>query len=75
MLAECPEGSPRHGRRDFGALAGRDDLEITAAGNRERKLLIARFDNLGKGASGAAIQNMNLALGRDEFEGLVTGAV
>ncbi len=68
-----PEGEG--GFLSAGALAGRDDLEITAAGNRERKLLIARFDNLGKGASGAAIQNMNLALGRDEFEGLVTGAV
>lgn len=54
-----------------GALAGRDDLTVSVAGNAERILLIARFDNLGKGASGAAIQNMNLALGMDEKNGLV----
>ena len=51
-------------------LAGRDSMEILVAGNDERALLIARFDNLGKGASGAAIQCMNIALGRDETEGL-----
>lgn len=52
-------------------LAGRDGMEITVAGNEDRILLISRFDNLGKGASGAAIQNMNLVLGLDETEGLV----
>jgi N-acetyl-gamma-glutamyl-phosphate reductase len=52
-------------------LAGRDSMEITVAGNEDRILLISRFDNLGKGASGAAIQNMNLVLGLDETEGLV----
>ncbi len=54
-----------------GAFAGRDDMEITVSGNEERILLIARFDNLGKGASGAAIQNMNLLFGLDEATGLV----
>ena len=53
------------------AFAGRDCMEITAEGNDERMNVIARFDNLGKGASGAAIQNMNIALGADETEGLV----
>ena len=52
-------------------FCGRDDLEILVAGNDERALLISRFDNLGKGASGAAIQNMNILLGIDETEGLV----
>ena len=52
-------------------MEGRDDLEILVLGNRERKLLVSRFDNLGKGASGAAIQNMNLVLGAGEFAGLV----
>ncbi len=52
------------------AMAGRDDLQITVAGNEERILLIARFDNLGKGASGAAIQNMNVLLGVEETTGL-----
>jgi N-acetyl-gamma-glutamyl-phosphate reductase len=44
---------------------------ITAAGNEERILLISVFDNLGKGASGAAIQNLNILLGLDETTGLV----
>ena len=51
--------------------AWKDDMEITVYGNAERMNVIARFDNLGKGASGAAIQNMNLALGLDERTGLV----
>ena len=52
------------------ALAGRDSMEIFVSGNDERILLTARFDNLGKGASGAAIQCMNLMLGIDETTGL-----
>ncbi len=38
-----------------GALSGSDRMEVTVEGNDARILLIARFDNLGKGASGAAI--------------------
>ena len=53
------------------ALSGSDAMEVSAYGNDERVILVARFDNLGKGASGAAIQNMNLALGCDERMGLV----
>ena len=53
-----------------GAFAGRDDMEISVGGNEERILLVSRFDNLGKGASGAAIQNMNLVMGAEETEGL-----
>ena len=52
-------------------LSGRDSLEVSAYGNGERIVLVARFDNLGKGASGAAIQNMNIVLGVDEAFGLV----
>ena len=52
-------------------LAGRDVMEILIAGNDERVLLTSRFDNLGKGASGAAVQCMNIALGLDETTGLV----
>ena len=52
------------------ALAGRDDLEVSVYGNDDRFILVSRFDNLGKGASGAAIQNMNLVLGCAENEGL-----
>ena len=53
------------------ALSGRDSLEVSVYGNEDRILLVSRFDNLGKGASGAAIQNMNLVLGADEAKGLV----
>ncbi len=53
-----------------GAFSGRDDMQITITGNDERILLTARFDNLGKGASGAAIQNMNIILGIPEDTGL-----
>lgn len=56
------------------AYSGRDDMEITVYGSDERALLTARFDNLGKGASGAAIQNMNILMGVDETKGLVMGA-
>ncbi len=52
------------------ALNGTNRLEIFVNGNEERILLVSRLDNLGKGASGAAIQNMNLALGLDEGLGL-----
>lgn len=47
-------------------LNGTNRMELLVGGGEERILLTARFDNLGKGASGAAIQNMNLALGLDE---------
>ena len=53
------------------ALSGRDDLEVSVYGNDDRIVLVARFDNLGKGASGAAIQNMNIVLGCAENAGLV----
>lgn len=52
------------------ALSGRDDMEITVCGNDDRILLVSRFDNLGKGASGAAIQNMNIIMGVPESTGL-----
>ena len=56
------------------AFSGRDDMQISVFGNDERILLVSRFDNLGKGASGAAIQNMNLVLGCEETKGLVTSS-
>ena len=50
--------------------AGLDGLQILVTGNDERMTVYARFDNLGKGASGAAIQNMNLMIGCEETKGL-----
>ncbi|MBO5743409.1 MAG: N-acetyl-gamma-glutamyl-phosphate reductase, partial [Clostridia bacterium] len=53
-----------------GEFAMRDDMQISVFGNSERFTLVARYDNLGKGASGAAIQNMNIVLGISEDTGL-----
>lgn len=49
---------------------GTNKMQILVNGNEEQILLTSRFDNLGKGASGAAVQNMNIALGLDETFGL-----
>ncbi len=70
-LIRFAENADETGFLSASALAGRDDMQITVVGNEERILLVARFDNLGKGASGAAIQNMNILLGADENTGLV----
>lgn len=51
-------------------LSGKDNMLITVCGNEDRILLVSRFDNLGKGASGAAIQNFNIIIGADECTGL-----
>ncbi len=51
-------------------IFGKDSMQITVAGNDDRILLIARYDNLGKGASGAALQCMNIMLGCDMTKGL-----
>lgn len=51
-------------------LSGWDGLKIYVTGNEERIVLTSQFDNLGKGASGAAIQCMNILLGCDEAKGL-----
>ena len=51
-------------------FSGLDTMEILVSGNDERTVLVSRFDNLGKGASGAAIECMNIMLGRDLLAGL-----
>ena len=53
-----------------GRYSGYDSMEISVFGNDERILLTARYDNLGKGASGAAVECLNIALGKDETLGL-----
>ena len=62
----CPDGGV-YGNM----MSGKDDMIVTVSGNEERILLISCFDNLGKGASGAAIQNMNIVLGLPQETGLV----
>jgi N-acetyl-gamma-glutamyl-phosphate reductase len=78
LIAVRPPGSdPEMGFLSAAEPADRDDLEIFvfgkdgSAGSPPRLTVVTRFDNLGKGASGAAIQNMNLMLGLPECEGLV----
>lgn len=52
------------------AMSLRDDMQISVCGNDERIVLVSRFDNLGKGASGSAVQNMNILMGVKEDTGL-----
>ena len=52
-------------------LSDTNQLKLFVEGNDERMTLISVFDNLGKGASGAAVQNMNIVLGLDETTGLI----
>ena len=65
------DAADENGFLSASAFAGRDSMEISVYGNEDRILLVSRFDNLGKGASGAAIQNMNIVLGLPEDTGLV----
>ena len=51
-------------------LGGKDSMEITVLGNEERIILVARYDNLGKGASGAALECLNIVLGNEKTANL-----
>ena len=51
-------------------LSGKDGMQISVLGNADRMLLVARYDNLGKGASGAAVENLNIVLGLEKTLGL-----
>ena len=63
--------APESGKVYSNSMAGSNGMEIYVTGNEERILLIASYDNLGKGASGAAVQNLNIVLGTEETAGLV----
>ena len=69
-IVHFDEVADESGFMSSNALSIKDDMQITVCGNDDRILLVSRFDNLGKGASGAAIQNMNILLGVDECTGL-----
>jgi N-acetyl-gamma-glutamyl-phosphate reductase len=69
-LVKFDDTTDADGMLSAAAFSGRDDMQVSVQGNEDRLLLVARFDNLGKGASGAAIQNMNILLGVDEATGL-----
>ena len=58
------------GYLDATTTNGSNRMQLMVFGNEEQFLLVARYDNLGKGASGAAVQNLNLMLGLEETLGL-----
>jgi N-acetyl-gamma-glutamyl-phosphate reductase len=64
--AEAESGNMLSGN----ACSGFDGLKIYVTGNQDRLVLSSQFDNLGKGASGAAIQCLNIAMGCEETKGL-----
>ena len=64
------EHSDEEGFLSAGKLSGKDGMEIAVFGNERRFTLNARYDNLGKGASGAAVECMNILLGVDPTTGL-----
>lgn len=66
-----PGAETKNGFLPAEAMSGRNDLDIMVYGNDERIILAARYDNLGKGASGAAVQCMNLMLNMPEETGLI----
>lgn len=66
-----PSTLPPDGTLSACEMSGKDSMEICVLGNSKQLLLTARFDNLGKGASGAAVQCMNLMMGCEETAGLV----
>ena len=61
---------PKQGTVYANALAGTNHLQLVVCGYEEQTTVTALFDNLGKGASGAAVQNMNIMLGLPETMGL-----
>ena len=72
MMVQCADAPDEDGMLSACAFSGKDTMTIFVTGNDERILLTARYDNLGKGASGAAIECMNLVLGLDPATGLET---
>ena len=64
------EQADEGGFMEAGKLSGKDCMEITVEGNGDRILLVALYDNLGKGASGAALECLNLVLGHEKDFGL-----
>lgn len=69
-LIQVADGLPEDGFIYSNPLAGSCAMRLYVSGNDDRLLLMAVYDNLGKGASGAALQNLNILLGREETAGL-----
>ena len=70
-IVNFKENNDEAGFISANAYSDLDTMEIAVFGNEDRIILTARYDNLGKGASGAAIECLNIVLGQDETTGLV----
>lgn len=66
-----PKGEPDDGFIGANNISGTNNMQIFVNGNDERPILCSRLDNLGKGASGAAVQCLNIMMGIDEKTGLI----
>lgn len=66
-----PEGEPQDGFIGANNISGTNMMQIFVNGNEDRLILCSRLDNLGKGASGAAVQCLNIMMGIDEKTGLI----
>ena len=71
FVAVMPEGEPQDGFIGANDLSGTNRMELFVNGNDERMVICSRLDNLGKGASGAAVQCLNIMMGIDEKTGLI----
>ena len=69
-IVEYTDAIDENGFVSANILSFKDNMQVSVLGNEERILLVSRYDNLGKGASGAAIQCLNIVLGCDETKGL-----
>lgn len=70
IMVTYEENADENGFMSALALEEKDTMQVSVFGNEERFTLVARYDNLGKGASGSAIQNMNILLNAQEDTGL-----
>ncbi len=69
-IVKYVENADEEGFLSSNKLGNKDSMEITVCGNEERILLVARYDNLGKGASGAALECLNIVLGNEKTANL-----
>lgn len=70
-IVKYVESADDGGFLSAGVLTGKDSMIVTVCGNEERFILVALYDNLGKGASGAAVECMNMVMGEKPEKGLV----
>ena len=70
-IAKYVESAGENGLMASNIFSGKDTLEVTVQGNEERILLVDRFDHLGKGASGAAVECLNIKLGCEKTKTLI----